>query len=74
MKKSINQEKKVCIECESDYYKNNSEMTELCPNCAYELYGYPNCEHEFNNGNCIKCGWNGNISEYIKSKIRKILK
>ncbi|SHH79865.1 hypothetical protein SAMN05444148_2846, partial [Winogradskyella jejuensis] len=26
LKKPMNQEKTVCIECESDYFKNSSEM------------------------------------------------
>ena len=41
-------------------------MTELCPDCAHKLYGYPNCEHEFENGNCTKCGWNGKSSKFLK--------
>ena len=71
LKKPMNQEKGVCVECESDYFKNSSEMAELCPNCAHKLYEYPNCEHKFDNGNCIKCGWNGKTSEYLKKPNRK---
>ena len=67
----MNQDKAVCIECESDYFKNSSKMAELCPNCARELYGYTNCEHKFDGGNCIKCGWNGNKSEFIRQKVIK---
>ncbi len=48
----------ICIECESHYYKDSSVMTELCPNCAHKLYGYPNCTHQFENGQCTKCGFN----------------
>lgn len=40
-------------------------MSNLCPECAYILYGYKNCEHEFKNGRCIKCFWNGKASDYI---------
>ena len=72
LKKPMNQEKTVCVECESDYFKNSSEMAELCPNCAHELYGYANCEHKFDNGNCTKCGWNGKTSEYLKNPTEKI--
>lgn len=64
----MNQEKEVCVECESDYSKNSSEMAQLFPNCDHILYGYTNCEHKFHNGNCIKCGWNENKSKFIKQK------
>jgi hypothetical protein len=40
-------------------------MTNLCPECSHILYGYENCEHEFENGRCVKCFWNGNVSDYI---------
>lgn len=43
----------------------------LCPDCAYKLYGYPNCPHEFEKGYCKKCGWNGQTSEYLKSLEKK---
>lgn len=67
--KTMNQQKAVCVECKSDYFKNSSKMAELCPNCAHELYGYPNCEHKFKNGNCIKCGWNGQTSDFAKNRV-----
>ncbi|THU38123.1 hypothetical protein FAM09_15680 [Niastella caeni] len=39
------------------------------------LFGYKNCEHEFDNGRCIKCFWNGKESEYIhKLKNRNLNK
>ncbi|NOU59623.1 hypothetical protein ELS83_07310 [Marinifilum sp. JC070] len=60
--------KQNCNECESEYFEDSSEMMGLCPNCSHILYGYPNCKHEFENGNCIKCSWNGSKSEYIKNK------
>jgi len=71
LKKPMNEEKVVCVECKSDYFKNSSEMAELCPNCAHELYGYPNCKHKFDNGNCKKCGWNGKQSEFVKNRQKK---
>jgi hypothetical protein len=40
-------------------------MSNLCPECAYILYDYKNCEHQFLNGRCVKCYWNGNKSAYI---------
>ncbi|CAL2087313.1 conserved hypothetical protein [Tenacibaculum sp. 190524A05c] len=54
-----------CTECLSEYYSKTSEMKGLCPNCSHEIYGYKNCEHKFEDGRCIKCFWNGNLSEYI---------
>jgi predicted RNA-binding Zn-ribbon protein involved in translation (DUF1610 family) len=67
----MNQEKNICVECESEYYKNSSKMSCLCPDCTHQLYGYSNCLHQFENGNCNKCGWNGQTSEYLKNRIRK---
>ena len=64
----MTREKKTCDECESEYFKDSSEMMSLCPDCAHKIYGYPNCEHEFKKGNCIKCGWNGRTSEYLRNK------
>ena len=55
----------ICSECESEFYTHSSKMIELCPECAHKLYGYKNCSHEFENGRCIKCYWNGNTSEYL---------
>jgi len=66
----MNREKIVCAECESEYFKDSSEMMELCSNCANKLYGHPNCEHDFENGNCVKCGWNGMTSEYLKNRMK----
>lgn len=57
----------VCDECESEFFKESSQMISLCPNCAHSLYGYPNCKHEFINENCLYCGWNGNSSDYIQN-------
>lgn len=61
----MNREIKICNECESEYYKDSSEMLNLCPNCAHKLYGYTNCEHDFENDRCIKCFWNGKTSDYL---------
>lgn len=60
-----------CDECESEYYKESSEMIGLCPDCSHKLYGFPNCEHKFENGKCVKCGWNGMTSEYLKNRENK---
>ena len=55
----------TCDECNSEYYSDTSQMTNLCLECSHILYDYENCEHEFENGRCVKCFWNGNVSDYI---------
>ncbi len=57
---------KVCDECNSEYYDDTSQMDSLCPNCSFYLYGYENCKHQFEDGKCIRCLWNGKTSEYIE--------
>ncbi len=59
--------KAVCDECLSEFFQHSSIMKNLCPECAHHIYGYKNCIHEFKNGRCTKCYWNGNSSEYIDS-------
>ncbi len=61
-----NSEKAICDECKSDFYQTNSQMKSLCPECSNALYGYKNCEHDFKNGRCLHCYWDGSISKYIK--------
>ena len=56
----------ICDECGSEYYSDTSQMDSLCPECSHILYGYENCRHEFKNGRCVKCFWNGNTSDYIQ--------
>ncbi|MCL2054991.1 MAG: hypothetical protein FWG90_11240 [Oscillospiraceae bacterium] len=58
----------VCDECGSEYYQNTSIMMKLCPECSNILYGYDNCNHEFEKGRCLKCFWNGNTSQYTINK------
>lgn len=58
--------KSTCDECQSSYFTDSSKMASLCPNCAHELYGYPNCSHYFERGICIECSWNGKESDYIR--------
>ena len=41
-------------------------MMGLCPECAHVLYGYPNCDHHFQDGRCVNCYWDGSKSVYIK--------
>lgn len=58
---------KICDECESEYFSDTSEMAQLCPDCANDLYGYPNCVHQFENGRCLRCYWDGGKhGEYIE--------
>jgi len=61
----------ICNECNSEYYANTSEMMKLCPNCSHYLYGYVNCNHDFKNGRCSKCYWNGANSEFINELDKK---
>ena len=42
----------VCDECGSLFFKGSSQMMGLCPECAHVLYGYPNCDHHFQDGRC----------------------
>lgn len=46
-------------------------MSELCPECAHLLYGYPNCSHVWTEGRCTACGWDGSQSAYIRRIIRE---
>ena len=56
----------VCDECGSLFFKGSSQMMGLCPECAHVLYGYPNCDHHFQDGRCVNCYWDGSKSVYIK--------
>ena len=58
---------KFCDECGSNYFNDSSEMESLCPECASVVYGYEPCLHEFNDNRCIKCHWDGSVSEYVSS-------
>ena len=57
----------TCDECGSKYYLNTSKMVNLCPECSFVLYGYENCNHNFENGRCLKCLWNGSVSNFIRN-------
>ena len=69
--KSLNKNVKVCDECGSEYLASSSKMLSLCPECAHVLYGYENCKHEFKDGKCTLCLWDGSKSEYIESLRKK---
>ena len=60
----------ICDECGSEYFKSTSKMDALCPECAHILYGYENCNHQFENGRCRFCFWDGRRSSYIQSLIK----
>ena len=65
----------TCDECGSDFFSDTSQMANLCPECSHILYSYKNCDHQFENGSCIKCFWNGNLSYLVKnSKDKKLNK
>lgn len=62
-----------CGECESRYFADSSKMAKLCPECAHALYGYLNCPHEMaateaGDSRCNKCGWDGSVSTYLRSR------
>ena len=63
----MNRDIKTCDECESEYFSDSSEMMKLCPDCSHYLHGYLNCIHDFKEGRCVNCYWNGITSEYINS-------
>ena len=68
----MNKEKEIvviCDECGSEYLESTSQMTALCPECSHILYGYQNCNHNFKDGKCIFCFWDGSRSKYIHSLI-----
>jgi len=56
----------ICDECGSEYFQSASKMEALCPECSHFLYGYENCIHNFKNGRCLNCFWDGSASDYIK--------
>ena len=66
MTESSGPEIRCCDECGSNYLAATSLVAQLCPECAYWLYGYPRCPHEFNEDRCIRCGWDGSVSDYLR--------
>ena len=61
----------TCDECGSKYYMKTSKMKNLCPECSHVVYGYENCDHQFENGRCTRCYWDKSRSAYIKQLIAK---
>jgi len=57
---------KSCDECGSTFIAKSSNMASLCAECAHIIYAYPKCEHQIRSGCCIKCGWDGSVSEYVQ--------
>lgn len=62
---------RTCDECGSLFYRAVSEMEALCPACAHVLYDYEPCEHEFVDGRCAKCYWDGSESVFVKNLKRQ---
>jgi predicted RNA-binding Zn-ribbon protein involved in translation (DUF1610 family) len=60
---------KRCDECDSIYFADSSALAQLCPECAHHLYGYANCDHAFAERRCVRCGWDGSRSAYLRSKL-----
>ena len=60
-----------CDECGSGYLPASSQMSNLCPECAHVLYGYPACRHTFENERCSTCGWDGSRSAFTASVAEK---
>lgn len=60
-------ETRSCDERGSDHIAAASHMASLCPECAHWLYGYPPCDHEFVRGRCARCGWDGSVSDYVRT-------
>ncbi len=67
-----NKEKR-CDECGSFFIEGSSAMNNLCPECSFLLYGYPNCKHVFAEGKCQKCDWDGSKSDYANDISKKNL-
>ncbi|AZN99133.1 hypothetical protein EJ066_19440 [Mesorhizobium sp. M9A.F.Ca.ET.002.03.1.2] len=61
----------TCDECGSTYFVESSAMASLCPECAFRLYRYPACEHQFKDSRCTACGWDGSRSKYIADIISR---
>ena len=65
MSDAEHRQSECCDECSSDYFAATSQMAKLCPECAHWLYGYPKCTHDFVQGRCVACGWDGSVSAYL---------
>lgn len=61
----------TCAECGSRFIVAVSPMSGLCPECAHQLYGYDNCNHQMQAGRCVSCGWDGSVSAFIKAQQHK---
>ncbi len=58
---------KTCDECGSNFFAPASNMDGLCPECEHWMYGYHNCDHSIVGVSCEKCGWDGSVSDYVRS-------
>lgn len=62
----MSEDSKICDECGSSFRAEAAKMAGLCAECAHWLYGYPACAHEFAEGRCVACGWDGSVSDYVR--------
>ncbi len=56
-----------CDECGSTFRRAASRMEALCAECAHQLYGHAPCQHVIEAGRCTRCGWDGSVSDYVRS-------
>lgn len=60
-----------CDECKSAFVETTSQMSSLCPECSHQLYGKDNCDHEFKDGKCKICHWDGSRSTFIDNMLNQ---
>jgi len=58
----------LCEECGSLYFSKASKLSSLCPECAHALYGDQNCPHQFSDGRCTVCYWDGSVSAFVRGQ------
>lgn len=65
---STGNEMPSCDECGSQFRASSSPCAALCVECARILYGHPRCPHAFEEGRCVRCGWDGSSSAFTRSQ------
>jgi len=59
------QQKEICGECGSEFFVHMSRMHYICPECAHWIYDYDACAHQFEEGRCKLCYWDGSVSDNV---------